>query len=214
MVVTLDDGTEVSAEIVLVAAGREANIGSLGLKKIGLEANNMGYLDVDEHYQTNIENIYAAGDVIGGPCLSSTGYVQGRLAALNACGKTINRFKAIYPYGIYTIPEISSIGKSEEELKREGIEYEVGRAYYYEVSRSVITGSDTGLCKLIFDPKNNQLFGAHIIGREATELIHVAQLAISFNAKIDYFIEEVFNFPTFAEMYRIAALNGLNKLRK
>ncbi len=212
VVVTLDDGNQISAETVLVAAGREANVKGLNIEAIGLETNQWGYLEVDEHYQTRVEGVYAAGDVIGGPCLSSTGLVQGRLAALNALGHKINRHTQIYPYGIYTIPEISCIGKTEEELKRDGISYEIGRAYYYEISRSVITGSETGLCKLIFDPKTLTLFGAHIIGRGATELIHIAQLAISFNAKIDYFVDEVFNFPTFAEMYRIAALNGMNKL--
>ena len=212
VIVTLDDDTELTAETALVAAGREANVSGLNLEAIELEINEWGYLEVDEHYQTKVEGVYAAGDVIGGPCLSSTGFVQGRLAALNACGNKINRYDQVYPYGIYTIPEISCIGKTEEELKQANIEYEVGRSYYYEVSRSVITGLEAGFCKLLFDPKTLQLYGAHIVGREATELIHIAQLAISFNAKIDYFIREVFNFPTFAEMYRIAALNGINKL--
>ncbi len=212
VVVTLDDGTQLTAETVLVAAGREANVKGLNMEAVGLETNQWGYLDVDEHYRTKVDWIYAAGDVIGGPSLSSTSLVQGRLAALNALGGKINRHTQIYPFGIYTIPEISCIGKTEEELKRDGVPYEVGRAYYYEVSRSVITGSEAGLCKLIFDPKNLTILGAHIIGRGATELIHVAQVAISFNAKIDYFVQEVFNFPTFAEMYRIAALNGMNKL--
>lgn len=214
VIVTLDDGSSLTAEVALIAAGREANVSKLNIEAIGLNTNEWGYLEVDEHYKTQVDHIYAAGDVIGGPCLSSTGYIQGRLAALNACGKQMNRFAQIFPYGIYTIPEISCLGKTEEELKTEGREYEVGRAYYYEVSRSVISGSEHGLCKLLFDPKKLTLLGAHIIGCGATELIHIAQLAISFNAKIDYFVEEVFNFPTFAEMYRIAALNGLNKVNK
>ncbi len=213
VVVTLDDGSEHVAETALIAAGREANVGCLNIEAVGLSTNKWGYLEVDDHFRTANENIYAAGDVIGGPCLSSTGLVQGRLAALNACGHAINKNSQIYPYGIYTIPEISYIGKTEEELKDEGREYEIGRAYYYEVSRSVISGSENGMCKLLFDPKSLQLLGAHIIGQGSTELMHIAQLAISFNAKIDYFIEEVFNFPTYAEMFRIAALNGVNKLR-
>ena len=212
VVVTFDDGSELTAETALIAAGREANVGCLNIEAVGLKTNEWGYLEVNEHYRTEAEHIYAAGDVIGGPCLSSTAFVQGRLAALNAWGRKINRFNQPFPFGIYTIPEISSIGFTEEQLIREGKQYAVGRAYYYEVSRSVITGSESGLCKLLFDPESLLLLGAHIIGRGATELIHIAQLAISFNAKIDYFIEEVFNFPTFAEMYRIAALNGINKL--
>lgn len=213
VVVELDDGSQLRAETVLVAAGREANVGCLNIEAVGLKTNEWGYLEVDEFYRTANENVYAAGDVIGGPCLSSTGLVQGRLAALNACGKQMSSREQIFPFGIYTIPEISYIGKTEEELKDSNTPYEVGRAYYYEVSRSVITGSDNGLCKLLFDPETLTLFGAHIIGRGASELIHIAQLAISFNARIDYFVEEVFNFPTFAEVYRIAALNGINKLK-
>lgn len=212
--VQFTDGSSIEAEAVLVAAGREANVGGLDIEAAGLSLNARGYLDVDEHYQTHVKHIFAAGDIIDGPCLSSTGYVQGRLAGLNACGTEMNRFKTLYPYGIYTIPEISSIGKTEEEVQAEGIEYEVGRAYFYEISRSVIEGSETGLCKLIFNPKNFELLGAHIIGLGATESIHLAQVAISFNLKMDYFVEHVFNFPTFAEMYRISALNGMNKCKK
>lgn len=213
VVVSFTDGTHVQAEMVLVAAGRVANIEGLALAKAGLSLGASGYLEVDEFFRTKVPHIYAAGDVIGGANLSSTGQVQGRIAALNACGKSKERISAVFPYGIYTIPEVSYIGKTEEELKAEGVEYEVGRAYFYEVSRSVITGSESGLCKLLFSPKNFTLLGAHIVGRGASELIHIAQLAISFNAKIDYFVEEVFNFPTFAEMYRIAALNGINKVK-
>lgn len=208
------DGSTISGETVLVAAGRVANVEDLEISHAGLSLNEKGYLDVNEHYQTRVSHIYAAGDIIGGPCLSSTGYVQGRLAGMNACGIGANYFKTIYPYGIYTIPEISSIGLTEEEAQAKSIEYEVGRAYFYEISRSVITGSESGLCKLIFNPKNFELLGAHIIGLGATESIHLAQVAISFNLKIDYFVEHVFNFPTFAEMYRIAALNGINKCKK
>jgi NAD(P) transhydrogenase len=212
--VVFKDGTTLFAEAVLVAAGREANVEGLEIQNGGLSLSEKGYIEVNENYQTKVPHIFAAGDVIDGPCLSSTSYVQGRLAGLNACGVHVNRFKPIYPYGIYTIPEISSIGKTEEELQREGIEYEVGRAYFYEISRSVITGSESGLCKLIFNPKNFELLGVHIIGLGATESIHLAQVAISFNLKIDYFVEHVFNFPTFAEMYRISALNGINKCKK
>lgn len=213
VVVSFTDGTTLSGEAVLVAAGRVANVESLRIENAGLSLGKGHYIEVDAHYKTSVDHIYAAGDVIGGPCLSSTSYLQGRLAALNALGKKINRFEFIYPYGIYTIPEISSIGMTEEELQAKKIDYRVGRAYFYEVSRSVISGSESGLCKLLFDPKTLHLLGAHIIGLGATEVIHIAQLAISFNAKIDYFVDHVFNFPTFAEMYRIAAMNGLNKLK-
>ncbi len=212
--VVFTDGTSISAETVLVAAGREANVDFLEINHAGLSLNQKGYLEVNEYYQTKIEHIFAAGDIIDGSCLSSTAYVQGRLAGLSACGEKSSHFKNLYPYGIYTIPEISSIGKTEEELKVLGIEYEVGRAYYYEISKCIITGAESGLCKIIFNPKTFELLGAHIIGLGATESIHLAQVAISFNLKMDYFVEHVFNFPTFAEMYRISALNGMNKCKK
>jgi len=212
--VVFSDGTSVSAETVLVAAGREANVDSLEINHAGLSLNQKGYLDVNEQYQTKIEHIFAAGDIIDGSCLSSTAYVEGRLAGLNACGEKGSQFQNLYPYGIYTIPEISSIGKTEEELVADGIDYEVGRAYYYEISKCVITGAESGLCKIIFNPKTFEVLGAHIIGLGATESIHLAQVAISFNLKMDYFVEHVFNFPTFAEMYRISALNGMNKCKK
>ncbi len=212
--VLFKDGTSLHAETVLVAAGREANVRGLEINNAGLSLNAKGYLDVNEHYQTKVAHIFAAGDLIDGPCLSSSGYVQGRLAGMSACGMNVDRFKTLYPYGIYTIPEISSIGKTEEEVQSKGSEYEVGRAYFYEISKSMISGSESGMCKLIFNPRNFELLGAHIIGLGATESIHLAQVAISFNLKIDYFVEHVFNFPTFAEMYRIAALNGINKCKK
>jgi NAD(P) transhydrogenase len=213
-VVTFSDGSKIEAEAVLVAAGREANVDGLDIEKANLSLNPKGYLSVNDFFQTSEHHIFAAGDIIDGPCLSSTGYVQGRLAGLNACGIPANFTKMIYPYGIYTIPEISSVGITEEEALSSGIDYQVGRAYFYEISKCVISGTESGFCKIIFDPKNFQLLGAHIIGLGASESIHIAQLAISFNLKIDYFVEHVFNFPTFAEMYRIAALNGINKCKK
>jgi NAD(P) transhydrogenase len=213
-VVAFSDGSKIEAEAVLVAAGREANVDGLDIEKANLSLNSKGYLSVNDFFQTSQPHIFAAGDIIDGPCLSSTGYVQGRLAGLNACGIPANFTKMIYPYGIYTIPEISSVGITEEEAISKGIDYKVGRAYFYEISKCVISGTESGFCKIIFDPKNFELLGAHIIGLGASESIHIAQLAISFNLKIDYFVEHVFNFPTFAEMYRIAALNGINKCKK
>lgn len=214
VVVECKDGSKFTAETALIASGRVANVEGLSLDRAGITLNARDYIEVDEHYRTSVPHIYAVGDVIGRASLSSTAYVEGRLAALHATGDRISSIATLFPYGIYTIPEISSIGKNEEELQAEGVDYEVGRAYFYEVSRSVITGSESGLCKILFDRKKRDILGAHIIGRGATEVIHIAQVAISFNAKMDYFVEQVFNFPTFAEMYRIAALNGLNKLKK
>lgn len=213
--VNFENSESLYSEAVLVAAGREANVEGLDLEKAGLSLNSKGYIDVDAFYQTAVSHIFAAGDVIGGPCLASVSYEQGRLAALNAFEEEEKHMMASsYPYGIYTIPEVASIGKTEEQVIEESIPYEVGRAYFYEVSRSVILGNEYGLCKLIFHLETLELLGVHIVGLGATEAIHLAQLAISFNVKIEYFLKHVFNFPTFMEMYRIAALNGINKCKK
>jgi NAD(P) transhydrogenase len=139
---------------------------------------------------------------------------QGRMAACHAFGEETHEFPTFYPIGIYTIPEISSCGYTEEKLKELGFKYEVGRAYYYEIARNIIVGNDPGLFKILFHSDTLQILGIHIIGRAATEVIHIGQIAMSFNARIDYFIDQVFNYPTYAEGYRIAALNGINKLRK
>jgi len=210
--VTFSDGTKISAEMVLVTAGRSANISNLSIEKAHLSLNKNGYIEVSKSFQTTTPNIYAIGDIIGGPTLASTGYIQGVYAANCAFSNNSCKSMSLYPYGIYTIPEISYIGETEESLQEKNIPYEVGRAYFYEISRCVITGNKTGLCKLLFDRKNFTLLGAHIIGRGATEVIHIAQLAISLNAKIQYFVDHVFNFPTYAEMYAIAARNGINKV--
>ncbi len=212
VVVTFTDGSSISAEKVLIAAGREANVKNLDIEKAGLKINAKGYLDVSGNFRTEIEHIYAIGDVIGGPSLSSTSYIQGSYAAQCAFSNDTCKQMPLFPYGIYTIPEISYIGETEESLKEKEIPYEVGRAYFYEISKCIITGTQTGLCKLLFHRKNFNLLGAHIIGTGAVEVIHIAQLAISLNAKIHYFVDHVFNFPTYAEMYGIAARNGINKV--
>lgn len=210
--VTFSDGSHASAEKVLVAAGRSANVETLHLDKTGVTLNHKGYIEASKSFQTAQENIYAVGDVIGGPSLSSTSYIQGVFAANCAFSNQSCKPMNIYPIGIYTIPEISNIGETEESLIEKKIPYEVGRAYFYEISKCTITGNKSGLCKLLFCPKKFTLLGAHIVGRGATEVIHIAQLAISLKSKIHYFVDHVFNFPTYAEMYAIAAQNGLNKV--
>ena len=173
-----------------------------------------GYLRVNENFQTQKPHIYAGGDVIGFPALASTSMEQGRLAARHAFGAPLHLFPSFYPIGIYTIPEISYCGFTEEQLQQKGFHYEVGRAYYYEIARSHITGSNNiGLFKILFHKETGEILGVHIVGRSATELIHIGQVAMSFHATIDYFVDQIFNYPTFAEGYRIAALNGMNKSR-
>jgi NAD(P) transhydrogenase len=207
------DGTELNADTLLYALGRTAYVDSLHIENAGLTVNEKGYIPVNALFQTDKANIYAVGDVIGGPCLASTSMEQGRLAARHAFGAHHSLFPALYPIGIYTIPEISSCGYTEDDLREMGFRYEVGRAYYYEIARSHIVGSNTGMFKILFHSETLEILGIHIIGRSATEVIHIGQVAMSFNAKVDYFIDQVFNYPTYAEGYRIAALNGYNKIK-
>lgn len=211
--VKFKDGTSLEADILLYALGRTANVEALHVENAGIKPDAKGYINVNALFQTSVPHIYAVGDVIGGPCLASTSMEQGRLAALHACGLRTHVFPAFYPVGIYTIPEISSCGYTEEELKLWGYHYEVGRAHYYEIARSHIAGSNTGMLKILFHAETLEILGVHCIGRNATEVIHIGQLAISFHAHVDYFIDHVFNYPTYAEGYRIAALNGVNKIK-
>jgi len=213
VVVKFKDGTHIEAEVLLYAMGRLANVEGLGIDKVGITLDQRGYIPVNALFQTVVPHIYAVGDVIGGPCLASTSIEQGRLAARQAFGAVTHHFPSFYPYGIYTIPEISYCGYTEEELKRLGFRYEVGRAYYYEIARSQIVGGDPGMFKILFHKETLEILGVHIVGRSATEVIHIGQVAMTFKAKIDYFIDQVFNYPTYAEGYRIAALNGMNKIR-
>lgn len=210
--VKFKDGSVLEADIVLYALGRVANVSSLHIENTGVSLNDKGYIPVNSLFQTVIPSIYAVGDVIGGPCLASTSMEQGRLAARHACGAQTHQFPEFYPIGIYTIPEISSCGYTEDELKAMGYRYEVGRAYYYEIARSHIVGSNLGMFKILFHAETLEILGVHVIGRGATEVIHIGQVAKSFNAKIDYFIDQIFNYPTYAEGYRVAALNGYNKV--
>lgn len=207
------DGSTLEADVLLYALGRTANVSALHIENAGIAVDAKGYIIVNALFQTNIPHIYAVGDVIGGPCLASTSMEQGRLAARHACGVKTHHFPEIYPIGIYTIPEISSCGYTEEELKVRGFHYEVGRAHYYEIARSHIAGSNVGLLKILFHAETLEIMGVHVIGRAATEVIHIGQMGIGFRAHIDYFIDHVFNYPTYAEGYRIAALNGINKIK-
>lgn len=213
VVVKFQDGSEEKAEMLLYALGRVANVDELRVDKAGIAMTERGFIPVNALFQTIIPTIYAVGDVIGDPSLTSTSMEQGRLAARHAFGAQTHHFPTFYPIGIYTIPEISSCGYTEEQLKDLGFKYEIGRAYYYEIARNQITGNDPGMFKILFHAETLEILGIHIIGREATEVIHIGQVAMTFNAKIDYFIDQVFNYPTYAEGYRIAALNGMNKVK-
>ena len=186
--------------------------GDLNLEAAGLEADSRGRLTVNLNYQTSVPHIYAAGDVIGFPSLASTGSEQGRLAACHAFGRETRSIPALFPYGIYSIPEISYVGRNEDELTQANVPYEMGIARYREIARGQILGDDSGLLKLLFHRETRKLLGVHAIGTQATELIHVGQAVMAFDGTIDYFVNNVFNYPTLAECYKVAALDGMNRL--
>ena len=214
VVTALKSGKTIVTDSLLYSMGRLANTDSLNLPAAGLTVDKIGQLKVNEHYQTDVPHIYATGDVIGFPGLASTSMEQGRLAACHAFHVEQSALPKILPYGIYTIPEISTVGKTEEELTKENVPYEVGRAFYKEIARGQIVGDLEGLLKLIFHRSTMALLGVHIIGDGATELVHIGQAVITYGGKVDFFVHNVFNYPTLAECYRTAALDGINRLAK
>jgi NAD(P) transhydrogenase len=198
-------------EMLFYAAPRWGNTQTLNLGAAGLAASDRGYIEVNANYQTVAPHIYAAGDVIGWPSLASTSIDQGRKAANHLLHVKDIPYEPLFPFGIYTFPDISMVGDSEEALKRAGRRYETGIGYYQDSARGQILGDIDGLIKLLFDPDSRELLGVHIIGSEATELIHIGQAVMVHKGKIDYFLDTVFNYPTLAEVYKLAALNGFNK---
>lgn len=211
----LKSGQVVETENLLFASGRSGNTAALGLEKVGVTANKRGQVSVNESFQTSIPHIYAAGDVIGFPALASTSMEQGRLAMCHAFGLDYKkRMASLLPYGIYTIPEISMVGETEETLREKGVDYEVGRASYENNSRGQIVGDTQGLFKLLFAPDTLKLLGVHIIGENATEIIHAGMLAMYYGGTIDCFIQCVFNYPTLSEGYKYAAYDGLGRLAR
>jgi len=212
--VHLKSGKILHAEAALYSIGRVGATQRLDLDKAGVKKDDRERIPVNEHYQSNVEHIYAVGDVIGFPSLASTSYEQGRAASRHAFGLRVDHEGGIglFPYGIYTVPEISTIGKNEDELTSAGVPYEIGKANYREISRGQIIGDRTGMLKIIFSPDSKKLLGVHIMGEGASELIHIGQTLMAHDGSIDYFADAVFNFPTLAECYKTAALDGLNRL--
>ncbi len=214
VVANLKSNKRIPGDALLYAVGRQGNVDELNLQAAGLEADNRGRIAVDAEYRTKVSNIFAVGDVIGFPSLASVSMEQGRIAAGTAFGQKIHSNPATYPYGIYTIPEISFIGKTEEQLTDEDVPYEVGVAYYRETARGQIRGDTTGRLKIIFQRETREILGVHIIGEGAAELVHIGQAVMVLKGTIDYFVETVFNYPTLAECYKQAAFNGINKLKR
>ena len=184
----------------------------VGLEVIGLEPDGRGKLTVDQHYQTAVPYVYAAGDVVGFPALASTSMEQGRLASCHIFGVASPIPPNLIPYGVYTIPEISMVGATEEQLTRDKTPYEIGIARYAELAKGQMLGDDQGFLKLIFDPVSLRLLGVHIIGDRAAEIVHIGQAVLAMGGTIEYFRDTVFNYPTLAEAFKVAALDGLNKL--
>lgn len=215
VVTALADGRSVRSEMLLYCAGRMGATAHLGLETCALETDSRGRLTIDPAtFQTSVPHIYAAGDVIGFPSLASTSMEQGRIAACHAFGLPLPPAPAYFPYGIYAVPEISTVGMSEEEVRKRGINYEVGIARFRETSRGHIMGLEDGLMKMLFSNKTRRLLGVHIIGEGATELIHIGQAVLNLKGGIDYFIENTFNYPTLAEAYKIAALDAWNRMAR
>jgi NAD(P) transhydrogenase len=199
-------------DALLYAVGRSGNVDALNLKAAGVESDDRGRIKVDENYRTTQPNIFAVGDVIGFPSLASVSMEQGRIAAARAFNLDVHTDPAGYPYGIYTIPQISFIGKTEEQLTDADVPYEVGVAYFREIARGQITGQIDGRLKLLFHRETLELLGVHIFGEGAAELLHIGQAVFLLKGKITYFVNTVFNYPTLAECYKAAAFNGLNRL--
>ncbi len=212
VITQLDSGKRVHSDMLLYAVGRQANTDLCNLPASGVSADARGKITVNEHYQTAVPHIYAAGDVIGFPALASTSMEQGRVASHHMFGNMAESVGVLLPLGIYTIPEISTVGKSERELTEAKINYEVGIARYEELAKSAMLGDQTGMLKILFCPKTLKVLGVHAIGDSATEIISIGQCVMALGGTMEYFRDTVFNYPTFAETYKVAALNGLNKL--
>jgi NAD(P) transhydrogenase len=210
--VSLTHRPPITTTTLMYAIGRTGSTKDLNLEAVGITPDARGRVPVNDHFQTAVPHIYAAGDVIGFPALASTSMQQGRHAACHAFGHPDHTDTALLPYGIYAIPEISMVGWNEEDLAKTETPYSVGIAHYREIARGQLIGDETGMVKLLFHRYTRALLGVHAIGEGATELIHIGQAVMAYQGKIDYFIDTVFNYPTLAECYRVAALDGLNRL--
>jgi NAD(P) transhydrogenase len=216
VVLHLKSGKKIGSEVLLWAQGRSGNTQDLGLDKVGLQADSRGQLAVDEHFRTLVPHVYAAGDVIGYPSLASASYDQGRVVAAHAVhGHADWKLQKQVPTGIYTSPEISSVGRTERELTEAGVPYEVGHSLFRSLARAQITGNTVGMLKILFHRETLEILGIHCFGDQAAEIVHIGQAIMSQPGKANtvmYFVNTTFNYPTMAEAYRVAALNGINRL--
>ena len=208
----LESGKRVTGDALLYTVGRQSNADRLGLDRVGIDTDPRGRIAVNENFQTALPHIYAVGDCIGFPALASTSMEQGRLASTHMFDGPSLESAPFFPYGIYTIPEISMVGRTEQELTAERVPYEVGKCLYEDVAKAQMVGDRSGMLKLIFDPDTLKLLSVHAIGEEATEIIHIGHAVIALGGTIEYFRDNVFNYPTFAEAYKVAAYDGFNKI--
>ncbi|MDX8387091.1 MAG: Si-specific NAD(P)(+) transhydrogenase [Ghiorsea sp.] len=213
-IVTLNtDSERIKSDCLLYALGRIPNIDGLGLEDLGIESYQRGWVKTNTHYQTNIPHIYAVGDLIGSPALAATGIEQGRIAALHACDSSEHIVSSHLPMAIYTIPEVAWVGKTSLELDKENTDYVVGIGLYKETARGQIIGDSNGLLKLLVHPKSRKILGVHIVGESASELVHIGQMVMNFDGTVDHLIQNVFNYPTLAECYKMAALDCSSKIK-
>jgi NAD(P) transhydrogenase len=212
-IASLESGKRIAADVVMYSAGRQGMADALALENAGLAADARGRIAVDDAYRTPVGHIYAVGDVIGFPALASTSMEQGRLAAHHACGEPVHELNRLQPIGIYSIPEISFVGRTEDELTEARVPFEVGIARYRELARGQIIGDSYGMLKLLVSPEDGALLGVHVFGTGATEIIHIGQAVMGCGGTVDYLVDAVFNYPTLAESYKIAALDATNKMR-
>jgi NAD(P) transhydrogenase len=210
----LESGKKIPADTVMYSAGRQGMTDGLSLDAAGLSADARGRIKVDGHFRTEQGHIYAVGDVIGFPALAATSMEQGRLAAHHACGEPVHEMAELQPIGIYSIPEISYIGRTEDELTEARIPFEVGISRYRELARGQIIGDSYGVLKLLVSPEDRTLLGVHVFGTGATELVHIGQTVMGCGGTVDYLVDAVFNYPTLAESYKVAALDATNKMRE
>ena len=217
MIIYLRSGKQFKTDVLLWAVGRTGNTDRLGIENLGLEADSRGYLSVNESFQTPVENVFAVGDVVGIPSLASAAYTQGRAAANRILNNETDfcKLASEIPSGIYTSPEISSIGRTERELTEEKIPYEIGVSHFKHLAKAQITGQTVGMLKILFHRESLKLLGIHCFGANASEIIHIGQAVMSQEGdanSLRYFMNTTFNYPTMAEAYRVAALNGYNRL--
>jgi len=212
VVANLESGKRVHGDALLYTVGRQTNADLLDLAAAGLTADDRGRIEVNESFQTSVPHIYAAGDVIGFPALASTSMEQGRLASCHMFGAVCNTRKEAIPFGIYTIPEISMVGRTEQDLTEAKVPYEIGVSRFEELAKGQMLGTEVGMLKILFDPKSLKLLGVHAIGENAAEIIHIGQAVLALGGTIEYFRDTVFNYPTFAQAYNVAGLDGLNRL--